>query len=1857
MEVELIKKKKKRSKSLVIGILSVLVVTIGISYGLFKYSRVADNQELIAGDIYMKAISNEVTVGNIKPMDKEEGKTNGNKYKFKVEGYNDSKKDIYYGIYLKYGEEQTGKERFKDEDIVVYLTETKDGETKDVFGPGRLSDFNRNMIYTNTISGNISKEEKVEIEYELTVWLSDNVLVSDTETSFEGKHIYTTSEYENSYFNIDVEVEGDFVEKEIIKGETSIEAYTVESNKDYDLESAPVVREEVEVIIKSDKETNEMVVTDETTSEVDNIEPIEKNGIWEGHYIAESTGKYNYYVVYTDGKISPRENFSIKIEYKYITKPNNKLCIARTYNGEEQEIISNKEGYTFENNKQKDAGSYQVTVKLKTGYRWNDESKTEVKFNCSIGKKDLIVIPDSNQSKVYGSEEKDLTYTYEGNIEEPGFIGKLGRTPGNDVGRYTINKGTLDIEDKLPFKASNYNLKLSETPVNFEIIKATPKLTLSSETGEVLAGKSVTITGTVSPSIGGTYTVTTSKEGIVTTKVNGNEITITGVANGSVDVVVTFNPTDTKNYNKSNSATYKVSGYKIASEATCSNPTYNGASQALASGGTGITLGNNSGVDAKDNYSVTESLQEGYRWSDNTIGNKTLTCKINKKNASITANNQTVTYGTGITNAVSQATAKDLVTNHTLGSVTLTASTKDVPGGKITPSNAKIMSGETEVTANYSLSYADGTLTINKKQITVTPNSNLSKTYGDAEPTIGYSNSGAISGENPVFSGKLGRTTGENVGTYPVNLGNLTLSDGEGFKANNYSLALASGTFNFTINQRETTITPVNQTITYGGSIDTSVSKATASNLVSGHSLSQVTLATTDVNVTTSGKISASGAKIVNGSTDVTSNYKISYGTGTLTINKANVEPGSCANKTYNGGEQTIVNTVGGVNYTATKGIDANTYNITATPDSNHKFSDNAANKTLSCSIAKKTATVTWPAPGTYTYNGSGQGPTPTVASGVNNETINLTVNKPTNAGSNLKTTISIANVSGGRANANNYTLSSTESTTYNIAKATPSLNLSATSGSVNKDSKITFTENSNVKGKFSNVSSLTGVATVSPGTIGEIAANTNQTVTITGAGSGQANINITFTPTDTTNYNNKTGTYNVTGYLVASTGSCQARTYNGGSQTLMSGGVGVSYVNNERTQAGSQNVTINANSGYRFSDNTTSKIQNCSIAKANPVVTLTPTTGTILAGTSTTFKEKANIKGKFGNVSNATGVATVSPGTTGDINPNTDQVVTVTGTGKGETNIAVTFTPSDTTNYNNKTENYKIIVNLVDYKINYYLMRQDKRNYDLGKTVTKSGKVGENVTGELLTFDNQQAPTSKSKVLTANASENVIDYYYTRTCYGAMCEYLARDKKFGEGLYNKRTELGLYESGLSGDTSKQTVRYTGTTTSQPENYVCYGSPSRDDCFKRYYPTYTLVEDGIYCDGIDDFISFGYANYNFYNHVSLILRVKFHSYTTVEQQTVLGNQQGKGFGFSLISNIIHVQMHINGTWLSLYSNSTIDLEKYYTLAAIYDGTQIRLYINGVLDNYLNCSGNIGIPTKNTVLALCTNPYQNTYGNLQEANVTVNKVFVYTDAITPDEITRYFSGEILDYPSDNAIVTPETIEYFNNNLPYTPNNYLHRVVGVYETNHQARLMRNISPGASTFAGATAVNYDASTLKTAVNNNSGLYTTSNISDGVTWYDAINNTSHGTVTLNNLNTLSANDILNKENGNNSTNKLWPLTTSDLLLSTRNNGLKFVNDYGTIATSWLYAPQEWGYHKWDNNYGYYISETGALCGYTGAETANYTQNCGTGANGYFGNAKGYRLFFNTNENLVFCGGSGTNLDPMIIGYKKCVW
>ena len=123
---------------------------------------------------------------------------------------------------------------------------------------------------------------------------------------------------------------------------------------------------------------------------------------------------------------------------------------------------------------------------------------------------------------------------------------------------------------------------------------------------------------------------------------------------------------------------------------------------------------------------------------------------INKKGVTVTALPQTIIYGsnivtTPVTAEVSTyASLTDALEGHTLTAISLAKTKTNVSEtayiGDITPSGATIKNGETDVTSNYSISYADGDLTIQPYDIsttalTITPIDDQTYTGSAIEPT------------------------------------------------------------------------------------------------------------------------------------------------------------------------------------------------------------------------------------------------------------------------------------------------------------------------------------------------------------------------------------------------------------------------------------------------------------------------------------------------------------------------------------------------------------------------------------------------------------------------------------------------------------------------------------------------------------------------------------------------------------------------------------------------------------------------------------------------------------------------------------------------------------------------------------------------------------------------------------------------------------------------------------------------------------------------------------------------------------------------------------------------------------------
>ena len=295
----------------------------------------------------------------------------------------------------------------------------------------------------------------------------------------------------------------------------------------------------------------------------------------------------------------------------------------------------------------------------------------------------------------------------------------------------------------------------------------------------------------------------------------------------------------------------------------------------------------------------------GYSVSGNDTGNYNFTqpatssANITQRNLTVTAGNQTQTYGFGGNSTslgTSAFTSSGLQNGENIGSVTLVTNDTTSTSGNykagsftITPSAA---SGGNFTASNYNISYGNGTLTVDPKGLTVTGVSGTDKPYDGL-------NSDSITGTASLSGNVTNNDVTLNTANATASFANATVGSGKTVTFAGYSVSgNDTGNYNFTqpatssanITQRNLTVTAGNQTQTYGfGGNSTSLgtSAFTSSGLQNGENIGSVTLVTNDT-TSTSGNYKAGSFTITpsaaSGGNFTASNYNISYGNGTLTV-------------------------------------------------------------------------------------------------------------------------------------------------------------------------------------------------------------------------------------------------------------------------------------------------------------------------------------------------------------------------------------------------------------------------------------------------------------------------------------------------------------------------------------------------------------------------------------------------------------------------------------------------------------------------------------------------------------------------------------------------------------------------------------------------------------------------------------------------------------------------------------------------------------------------------------------------------------------------------------------------------------
>ena len=518
-------------------------------------------------------------------------------------------------------------------------------------------------------------------------------------------------------------------------------------------------------------------------------------------------------------------------------------------------------------------GTYPIAVSGAAGANY---TFTYVNGTLTIDPATLTIAAD-DKTKVYGTANPVLTAHYSGfvngdtaaSLTTPPVLATTA-TSSSAAGTYAITaNGAV---------SSNSNYTISYVAGTLTITKAAltvtaddrtktygsanPSLTVSysgfanGDTAASLSTPASASTAATAASIVGTYPITVGgavSPNYTVTYANGTltvtAATLTITANNATRAYGAANPSFSVSYSGF------VNGDTAASVAT--PPSVSTA--ATAASGVGTYAITASGAVAGSNYTI--SYVAG-------------TLTITKTAVTVTADNQTKTYGAAnpaLTVSYSGFANGDTAAGLTTAPVATTTATSASAAGSypITPGGA--------ASSNYTFTYVNGTLTVSAATLTITADDET-KTYGAANPALTVSYSGFVNGDTaasltapPAVSTTA--TTASGAGTYPI--------VASGAVSSNYSIAYASGTL--TVTRATLTISANNRSRAYGASNPSLTVNYTG--FVNGDSSASLTTQPTVTTAANTG--SPAGSYPITPSGAAAANYTIVYVSGTLTVTKA----------------------------------------------------------------------------------------------------------------------------------------------------------------------------------------------------------------------------------------------------------------------------------------------------------------------------------------------------------------------------------------------------------------------------------------------------------------------------------------------------------------------------------------------------------------------------------------------------------------------------------------------------------------------------------------------------------------------------------------------------------------------------------------------------------------------------------------------------------------------------------------------------------------------------------------------------------------------------------------------------------
>lgn len=201
-----------------------------------------------------------------------------------------------------------------------------------------------------------------------------------------------------------------------------------------------------------------------------------------------------------------------------------------------------------------------------------------------------------------------------------------------------------------------------------------------------------------------------------------------------------------------------------------------------------------------------------------------------------------------------------------------------------------------------------------------------------------------------------------------------------------------------------------------------------------------------------------------------------------------------------------------------------------------------------------------------------------------------------------------------------------------------------------------------------------------------------------------------------------------------------------------------------------------------------------------------------------------------------------------------------------------------------------------------------------------------------------------------------------------------------------------------------------------PDVVIAKGTGTSSDPYKLQHYDYV---DGEYFNGYTEYKNADFANYPFEKNITVVAKFKIDDYPT-KFSDIIANWENGGFGLVIDSDKkvkFGVHTSTDSGYIYASSNSTVTLNKMHIAVGTYDGTTIKIYLDGKLVGSTTSSGTI--KTSPAQIAIGADPYTDGTAKGEFFPGYVYHAEVFPITLSANTISSYYDGKHYGYYNDSS----------------------------------------------------------------------------------------------------------------------------------------------------------------------------------------------------------------------------------------------